>query len=295
MTTRIACVGEAMIELSMQDSVRADIGVAGDTLNTAIYLKRAAPECEVDYITCLGDDPFSDRIRSFITDQDVGTGQIKILPDRSPGLYAITTSDTGERSFTYWRNASAARDLFQYGREPDFSVLEGYDMLYLSGVSLAILPHKIRLALLDWLAQSPVRLAFDSNYRPRLWEDRATAQAVTSIMWARADIGLPSLDDEIALYQSTEAKVIERFRALGLSGALKRGEAGPLSLGEDVRQPYPPANCVVDTTAAGDSFNGGYLGTLMRGGNQAEALARGHDFAARVVSYRGAIIPGDAL
>ena len=59
--TRIACIGEAMIELSMLET-GAKVGVAGDTLNTAIYMHRAAPDLQVEYVTCLGDDPFSGRI-----------------------------------------------------------------------------------------------------------------------------------------------------------------------------------------------------------------------------------------
>jgi len=47
----------------------------------------------------------------------------------------------------------------------------------------------------------------------------------------------------------------------------------------------------VDTTAAGDSFNGGYLAALFSGQSQAQALRSGHDLAAQVVQHRGAIIP----
>ena len=75
--TRIACIGEAMIELSLVDD-DAQVGVAGDTLNTAIYLHRSAPDMQVDYLTYLGDDPFSARIRSFIAAQGVGTRAIRV-------------------------------------------------------------------------------------------------------------------------------------------------------------------------------------------------------------------------
>ncbi|MCV3270278.1 sugar kinase [Roseobacter sinensis] len=348
MTLRVACIGEAMIELSMQGDT-AKVGVAGDTLNTAIYLKRCATETEhrfknlahtaemsrpvstagqrpsasrqteglpaakrgrtqpsaqgtnvggeppgalqVDYVTCLGDDPFSGQIRDFIAAQGIGTGAIRTIPGKSPGLYAITTTEDGERSFTYWRSAAAARDLFQVGCGFDFSVLEPYDVLYLSGISMAILSQPVRLALIDWLKDAPQTLVYDSNYRPRLWEDQATAQDITRALWARADIALPSVDDEMALFNETEAQVVARVQAYAGIGALKRGAAGPLSLGEPVDQTYPPAATVVDTTAAGDSFNGGYLAALLTGQSQAEALMAGHACAARVVQHRGAIIP----
>lgn len=290
MTLRVACIGEAMIELSMQGEV-AKVGVAGDTLNTAIYLNRCAPSLTVDYVTCLGDDPFSAQIRDFITAQRIGTDAIRTIPGKSPGLYAITTTEDGERSFTYWRSAAAARDLFQTSDGYDFSVLEPYDVLYLSGISLAILPHPVRLALIDWLENAPQKLVYDSNYRPRLWEDQATAQEITRAMWARADIALPSIDDEMALFNESDAQVTTRLQSYPGTGALKRGATGPLSMGDPVTQTYPPAENVIDTTAAGDSFNGGYLAALLTGQPQAAALMAGHACAARVVQHRGAIIP----
>ena len=284
---RIACIGEAMIELSMFGE-KAQLGVAGDTLNTAIYLHRTAPGLSVEYITCLGADPFSDRISDFITDHGVGNENIQRIAAGSPGLYAISTSQEGERNFTYWRNASAARQLFADG---NFSLLETYDAIYLSGISVAILPHAVRLSLLAWLNRSPIRLIFDSNYRQQLWDSLKHAQEVTSALWARADIALPSIDDEMHLFAETEDQVASRFVAMAKSGALKRGVRGPLSLGVEVCASYQPAPKVVDTTAAGDSFNGGYLGTLLSGKSQAQALKTGHDLAAQVVQYRGAIIP----
>jgi len=284
---RIACIGEAMIELSLAGE-DAQISVAGDTLNTAIYLHRTAPELRIDYVTCLGDDPFSTRIFDFITDKGVGTSAIQRIPNASPGLYAITTTPDGERSFTYWRSASAARQLFADG---DFSILADYDALYLSGISMAILPHPVRLSLLGWLDQSPVQVIYDSNYRPRLWDSTEHARQITTRLWERADIALPSIDDEMMLFDETAAEVTARFAACKGAGALKRGGSGPLSLGEAVSQTYPAAQKVVDTTAAGDSFNGGYLGALLSGKCQADALIAGHNLAAAVVQHRGAIIP----
>ena len=284
---RVASIGEAMIELSLAGE-DAQVGVAGDTLNTAIYLHRAAPQLQVEYLTCLGDDPFSSRIHAFIAAQGVDTSAIRQIAGTSPGLYAITTSPQGERSFTYWRSASAARQLFGDG---DFSALSSYDAIYLSGISLGILPHAIRLDLITWLENSPVKVIYDSNYRPRLWDSIHEAREVTKCFWQRADIVLPSIDDEMVLFEETASEVTDRFVALGKTGALKRGEDGPLSLGSPVTQSYPAADHVIDTTAAGDSFNGGYLGALLTGASQAEALMAGHKLAAAVVQHRGAITP----
>ena len=280
-----------MVELSPRSDRSALLGVAGDTYNTAVYLKRAAPEIEVDYVTRLGDDPFSNRIMTAIAEEGIGTSAIEVQPGGTPGLYAITTTDAGERSFTYWRDQSAARGVFQTGGTPDFSVLEGYDLIYLSGISVAILPSDVRGALLAYLTDRDISFAFDSNYRPRLWEDENAACATLAAYFAAARFLLPSVDDEMALTGKSADEVTERFRALGKPGAIKCGAKGPVSLGQDVAQAYPAAPQVVDTTAAGDSFNGAYLAAVLRGQSQADALMDAHCCAVRVVQHRGAILP----
>lgn len=284
---RIACLGEAMIELSMAGATAA-VGVAGDSLNTAIYLKRSAPSLQVDFVSALGDDPFSDRIAQFIADQDIGTASLSRRASGTAGLYAITTDGAGERSFTYWRGTSAARTLFADG---DFDLLRGYDAIYLSGISVAILPQPVRLGLLDWLHGHAMQVVFDSNFRPILWESEAVAREVIGAFWQRADVVLPSIDDEMRLFEETQRQVIEKFQRLGKTGAMKRGAEGPLSLPDLAEGKYPPAPQVIDSTAAGDSFNGGYLGALLTGALQEDALARGHMLARRVVGHRGAILP----
>ena len=140
-------------------------------------------------------------------------------------------------------------------------------------------------------------MAFDSNHRPRLWPDLATAQRVVEQAWRGCDLGLPSLDDEMALFGDADAPQVQaRLRSWGVAqGALKCGALGPLALGQgwgaDVT--FAAAPSVVDTTAAGDSFNGGYLGALILGALPLDAARKGHAFARAVVQQRGAIVPQD--
>ena len=119
-----------------------------------------------------------------------------------------------------------------------------------------------------------------------------------SIFWGLTDIGLPSLDDEMALFgEAGEAEVLARLRAAGVRrGALKRGAGGPLPLGEaGVLPEFPPATRVVDTTAAGDSFNGAYLAAVFRGEPEMRCLAAGHGMAVEVIGHPGAIMPRYAM
>ncbi|MGS4946906.1 sugar kinase [Meridianimarinicoccus sp. RP-17] len=294
----VACIGECMIEMTLPDAqgAGARVGFAGDTFNAAVYLKRAAQDLRVRYVTALGTDAASDRMIETFAAEGLDVALIERRADRLPGCYAIVLDGGGERRFLYWRDASAARTLFDPQVTVTFDALDGCDLVYLSGITVAILAPAVRERLVNWLAGFRARggqVAFDSNYRPALWPDRATSQRAIAALWSVCDVGLPSLDDEMALFGDTDADaVLARLRASGVAtGALKRGAAGPLAIGDAPAQAFPPAAKVVDTTAAGDSFNGAYLAALLRGEPQAACLRAGHGMACRVIGHPGAILP----
>ncbi len=294
---KVICLGEAMIEVSLDQNTPAiaGIGHAGDTLNTAIYLKRQAPGLRVAYATKLGADQLSDGMVAMMQAEGLETDLVLRSKTRLPGLYAISIDDDGERSFLYWRDASAARRMFA-APGLSFAALGTADMLYFSAITLAILPPDHRQLLLDWLPGYRAAggiVAFDSNYRPALWGDIAVARQMISTAWSQTDIALPGLDDEIALFgDQNQAAVIARLASQGVTtGALKRGALGPVAL-DGTTLPVTPAPRVVDSTAAGDSFNAAYLAAHLAGHSQAECLRAGHSLACQVIAVRGAILPG---
>ncbi|ASJ71318.1 sugar kinase [Granulosicoccus antarcticus] len=295
---KIACIGEVMIELSLQGgSQDARLGVAGDTFNTAVYLKRTVSSHDVAYLTVLGTDSFSEQIAERIASENLDVNHIPRTSGRVPGLYAINTDAHGERSFTYWRDQAAARLMFDESVGPSFDVLAEFDVLYYSAITLAILPVPARMRFLSHLerfrAMPGKQVAFDSNYRPRLWASQAEAQKYIADAWRQCDIALPSVDDEMELFNdASEEAALARLQQYGLhKGALKRGAKGPLDLGDPDNTPsFTQVSNVVDSTAAGDSFNGGYLAQLLAGASPMEAARAGHDCASQVVQHRGAII-----
>lgn len=301
---KIACVGEAMIELSMsQGNSSAAVGYAGDTLNTAVYLQRALEAAgehdnhAVSYVTALGTDNFSRQMIALVEHENVKTDLIQKCDERLPGLHAINTDDNGERTFTYWRDQSAARTLFSPDTGPDFQQLESFDLIYYSAISLAILPDSIKqqwLGFLESYRKLPGKqVAFDSNYRPRLWESVAHARQYTKAAFVRCDIGFPSVDDEMALFgDSSKEAVLERLASYELTrGVLKCGVEGPIDLADiSTTHELPTTAKVVDSTAAGDSFNGAYLASAILDKPTAQCIADGHHCAMRVIGFPGGIV-----
>ncbi len=200
--SRIACIGECLIELSDVDFAKksARIGFAGDTLNTATYLARCLPESSINvsYLTVLGRDAYSDQMIRAWQAEGIDCSLVGRHDTLIPGLYAVELDPDGERSFRYWREASSARTLFQDG-DPGFDNLKDFDLLYLSGITLGILPESVRSALINECARlraQGVCIVFDPNYRPKLWSDPSDARYTFEAMWRASSIGFPSLDDE---------------------------------------------------------------------------------------------------
>jgi 2-dehydro-3-deoxygluconokinase len=256
----------------------------------------------VDYVSALGEDAYSDQMLAMWQAEGVGTALVARLPGRLPGLYTIRTDARGERSFTYWRSASAARLMLKDGRAERLqAALAGYDLLYLSGITLSILDPPQRAALLalaDAVRAAGGRVAFDSNYRPVGWPDPDEARRTFDAMLTRTDVALPTLDDERALFGVADAAAAtDRLHRLGVAEvAIKLGRDGcflssALGTGEVAGE---PVGAVVDSTAAGDSFNAAYLGARLLGAPPEAAARVGNRLAARVIAHPGAVVPADA-
>jgi 2-dehydro-3-deoxygluconokinase len=296
--TRVACIGECMIELTEEADSCLSRGYGGDTLNTAIYLARLG--VSVDYITALGDDPWSDEMIVGWQAEGIGTTQVVRVPGRLPGLYVIQTDASGERRFSYWRDTAAARSLFELPETPAIcDALESYDLLYLSGVTLSLYGETGRqrlFASLDRARQKGCRIAFDTNFRPRGWPDLSMARDAYRQTFKRSDLIFASSEDLEPLFddQATNELLASKTRAELI---IKTPEpACHVLVGQiDIIVAADPVDAVVDTTAAGDSFAAGYLSARMSGATPAAAARHGHSIAGAVVRHRGAIIPRAAM
>ena len=296
---KIASIGECMLELSAaqaQPNLRR-LGFGGDTLNTAVYLARL--DVPVDYVTALGDDPYSERMIEAWREDNVGTDLVQRIAGRLPGLYMIEVDEHGERRFYYWRQQAPAREIFGNERTAGLcQKLLKYEWLYLSGISLSLYGEAGRERLFDLLRQFRAKggkVAFDSNYRPRAWPSVEVARREIRDQLALTDIVLSSLEDETALNNvSTAEEACDVIHGIGpRTVVIKNGGEGCV-VSIDGRKSTVPAikgAKVVDATAAGDSFNAGFLAATLRGEDPLQAARLGHRCAAIVIGHHGAIVP----
>ena len=298
---KVALIGECMLELQGQAFGAMQQGYGGDTLNTAVYLSRcgAAAGIRPFYATGLGEDGLSSGLMSRWAAEGIELALVRRIPGRMPGLYLIEVDERGERSFSYWRDTSAAKAYFEtVSLTPLEQRADEWDALYLSGISLAILPPAGRERLFELMArlrQRGAAVVFDNNYRPRLWPEPSVARDCFARAFELSSIALVTADDHQALLGlDTLNAAVAAAQSLPVPELLIKRGAAPTLLREagggwqEAATEAVPR--VVDTTAAGDSFAAGYLSRRLAGAPALDAARFGNRLAARVIQHRGALI-----
>jgi 2-dehydro-3-deoxygluconokinase len=289
-------IGECMLELT-RDADRWRLGYGGDTFNTAVYLSRLG--VPTAYLTALGADIFSHDMRAEWQADGLDTSLVLTDGSRLPGLYAVRNDADGERHFYYWRERSAARQLFTLpGIEAAVARARSAQQLYLSGITLSLFSHAERTQLNEIAAAvraAQGQVIFDPNYRPHGWIGVDEARAAIRALAPYVSVAMPTFTDEVALFgDASPGHTVARWREwgaeevivkLGAEGCLVADSSGTASV------PAVKVTTVVDTTGAGDAFNAGFLAARGAGQDPIAAAHVANRVAAIVIQHQGAIVP----
>lgn len=297
---RIVSVGECMVELAPHAELNTyRMGIAGDTLNTAWYLRKLMPDdWHIDYFTAVGKDGASKRAIDFIKASGIGVDHIIQHSSRTIGLYLIEL-DKGERTFSYWRGQSAARTLADE-KAPLETAFHGADTAYLSGITIAILEKTARDKLHSILSDHRTkggRVVFDSNLRPKLWATTDEMKNAVMQFASISDIVLPSFDDEADWFGDADIEATaKRYTDSGVKTVIvKNGSDRMLGVSGAESVFITPEKIinVVDSTAAGDSFNAGFLNAFLQGKDLNTSMHEAAELAGKVVQKSGALVEFD--
>lgn len=293
--------GECMVEL--MTTARSPLAntmkqsFAGDVFNTAVYLKRTFSQAKVHLVTAVGKDEFSLDMIQYFENESIGTDFVFQSDDKIPGLYSIQLDDAGERSFTYWRENSAARSVMSFINDDISQQFNPGDVFFFSGISVGVVKPDDRDSFwrfVNQLKAAGITIVFDLNYRPKLWASEDEAREQFRLAFQAADILLPGVDDFAAIFALDQVEEIIAFFAQYdyQELVIKNGDKNVycISAAEQEIVDVTPVAKVVDTTSAGDSFNGGYLSARLAGKSIADSVEFANQVAGFVIQHPGAIV-----
>ena len=229
MTVDLLCMGEPMLEFNQlplqPDGTRHYLeGHGGDTSNAAVAAARHG--AKVGMITGVGRDMPGDSFMALWEREGIDTSTVTRTEIYLTGVYFVT-HDAGGHHFLHHRANSAAA---MFGPEdvPEQAISRAR-ILYMSGISQGISTTACdaTLAAIGAARHHGVKIAYDTNYRPRLWPP-ARAAAVMRAAMEYVDYALPGIEDVTTLTGLTESEaMLDYYLKLGPAVVvLKMGEAG---------------------------------------------------------------------
>jgi 2-dehydro-3-deoxygluconokinase len=300
-TPRVVCIGEVQIELRRGADGTFALACAGDAFNTAVYLARAG--LDVGFASAVGDDPYSDSIVALASAEGLAANLILRVAGRLPALALVERAQSGERISRVWADGPPARDLFELADWMRIAEsLLSARLIYFSGVTLSLYSNNglgRLFAALEVARERGAKVAFDGNFRPAGWKGNlARTRTVFIEALKRADIALPTFDDEAVLWgDPSPESTVARLQAFGVGEiVVKNGPNSALVAASGALQfvPVPEILEPVDATAVGDGFNAGYLAARLSGNEPIQAATAAHRLAADVLQHTGALLPRSA-
>jgi 2-dehydro-3-deoxygluconokinase len=295
MTAELLCMGEPMLEFNqlplLEDGARHYLeGHGGDTSNAAVAAARQG--AKVGMITGLGRDMPGDSFMAMWTRTGIDTSMVTRSERYLTGVYFVTHDQAGHHFLHHRANSAAA----MFGPEDvPVDAIGRARMLYLSGISQGISTTACdaTLAAIDAAQSRGVKVAYDTNYRPRLWPP-ARAAAVMRATMESVDYALPGIEDVRTLTGLTDPDaMLDYYLKLGPGVVvLKMGEAGAYlaTSGTRVKIPAFPVHAV-DATGAGDTFCGSFLARILAGDAPEPAARYAAVAAALKCTGYGAVAP----
>ena len=250
----------------------------GKGANQAVAAARLG--ADVGFIACVGDDDFGARILKRFADDGIDTAAVEVVPGTPTGIALIQIAANGENTIVISPEANGRLTPEVLG--PQLALLQGADTL--------LMQLESPLATIELAA----RKARESGATVVL--NPAPAQPLPDALLADVSVITPNeteaelLTGVKVVTESDAEKAADILHGKGVETViitLGRNGAFLSSAGVSGRiEGYGVTP--VDTTAAGDTFNGALVAALQQGVDMAEAVRFAHAAAAISVTRLGA-------
>ncbi len=263
----IVTIGEILIDLTFSGREN-DIPVytanpGGAPANVAVAAARLG--AETAFIGKVGNDFYGDFLRKTLEKNNVDTAFMLTDDSARTTLAVVSVSETGERSFSFYRKNCA--DTLLSSSEIDTDLLGNTRFLHFGSVSLTDEPSRsATLFAAEKAKEFCAAVTYDPNYRANLWNSEQEAVEQMKSVLGMVDI-LKISDEELPLLTGTDdaetgtLRLFEKYNiplillTLGPDGAFyRRGKETGKAEGFSVK--------VADTNGAGDTFFGAFLSRM---------------------------------
>jgi 2-dehydro-3-deoxygluconokinase len=273
--------------ISQATTFRRSIG--GDTMNTVIAASRLGSKC--GYITRLAEDQFGEYLLNKWKSENIDVSNVKRVSEGFNGIYFISLLAAGQREFIYYRAGSAASTASPLDLDADY--IKSARILHTSGISQAISKSSLQTVeqAVSMARKKKVKVSFDPNYRPRLWNKEQALRAYETVL-PYVDIILADETYCTLINKKEPGDLVDYFGEYRIPIiAIKLGSKGVTlkDRGHDQRSYGVLDVKVVDTTGAGDAFNGGFLHGICHDYTVDDAAILGTITAGLKVTGRGAV------
>lgn len=298
----IVAIGEVLVDLTQTGMNQLGVGQyaanpGGAPANLAVAASRLG--ARTAFVGKVGRDAFGNYLRAVLNENHVDTTGLLTDEREHTTLAVVSVDETGERSFTFYRDPSA--DVNLDAREIPEDLLKNTRVLHFGSVSLTAEPARsATLYAAKKARENGCLVSYDPNYRASLWGCPEEAVREMKDALPLCDI-LKISDEELPLLTGTDDPVEGSrtlaglgirliFITLGASGAFFR-------LGEDTGSVPGIKVKVGDTNGAGDTFFGAALSKLVKEDlnkltlNRVEEIAAFANKAASITTSRHGAIP----
>ncbi|OBU68412.1 2-keto-3-deoxygluconate kinase [Stenotrophomonas maltophilia] len=293
--SRIVCFGELLLRLGapgrelLLQSPQLQVHVGGAEANVAVSLSCLGHDARM--VSTVPGNALGRHAVAELRRHGVGTDGVQQIEHGRMGLYFLATGAVQRASEVVYDRAGSAFATCDADERDWPSLLDGAQWLHVSGVSPALGANVAEsvLGAVRAARKAGVRVSFDANYRPSLWQRwQGDAQAILRELFSGADIAFADhrdiervlglhfvQDDTIARVEAAATAAFAAFPQLQWVACTQREvlsadhhRLGALLLGRDgTRAQAPPRSLpgIVDRIGAGDAFAAGILHGLLCG------------------------------
>lgn len=258
--------------------------LGGSAGNHAVGLARLGARAGL--ISRVGLDDFGTFLLGRLAAEGVDTGMVGRDPHHPTGLAFAAIFPPGDSKVLFYRKPCA--DIHLEIGDLDRPALSQARILITTGTALATAPSRAAaLRAMQLMRAAGGTNIIDVDWRPMLWDDRATAETYYDLALGLTDIVVAN-EPELEFIGRTGQTDTAAARVLALGPrqlVAKRGAQGVLLYGEEGPLEVPPFRVeVMNTLGAGDGFGAGFAYSLLQGWHIRRALTFAAACGAIVVS-----------